>query len=190
MQRGALLILIFALAALPAMSDFDAGLIAYNRGDFATALAEWQPLAEQGHARARFYLGVMYANASGVDRSLRKAVELYRQAAEAGLPEAQNALGFVYRVGNGVAKDDAEAVRWYRLAAEGGIGEAQFNLAGLYARGRGIERDVVQAYKWFSIAAAFGVPEARPALFYTADQMTEAQREEALNLALAWRPRE
>ena len=27
--------------------DFDAGLRAYDAGDFATALSEWMPLAEQ-----------------------------------------------------------------------------------------------------------------------------------------------
>ena len=31
-------------------ADFDKGSAAYETGDFATALAEWKPLAEQGSA--------------------------------------------------------------------------------------------------------------------------------------------
>ena len=42
----------------PASSaDFQKGLDAAQRGDFATALKEWKPLAEQGHANSQFYLG-------------------------------------------------------------------------------------------------------------------------------------
>ena len=43
-----------ALAATPALADFDAGLEAYQQGDFATALKEWRPLAEAGEAKAQF----------------------------------------------------------------------------------------------------------------------------------------
>ncbi len=35
-----------------AQADFQAGLDAYARGDYATALKEWRPLAEQGDAFA------------------------------------------------------------------------------------------------------------------------------------------
>ena len=37
-------------------ADFDKGLAAYQAGDFATALAEWRPLAEQGDAAAHPHL--------------------------------------------------------------------------------------------------------------------------------------
>ena len=38
-------------------ADFQKGLTAYDRGDYATALREWTPLAEQGDARAQFQIG-------------------------------------------------------------------------------------------------------------------------------------
>ncbi len=41
-----LVLSIFCLA-VPAWADFQAGVDAYQRGDYATALREWQPLAEQ-----------------------------------------------------------------------------------------------------------------------------------------------
>ena len=37
-------------------ADNQKGMDAYNRGDYATALREWKPLAEQGNARAQFNL--------------------------------------------------------------------------------------------------------------------------------------
>ena len=37
-------------------ADFQKGMDAAQTGDFATALREWKPLAEQGNARAQFNL--------------------------------------------------------------------------------------------------------------------------------------
>ncbi len=54
------LILGLVLAMPAAAQNIQKGLEAYNRGDFATALREWQPLAEQGHAAAQYNLGRMY----------------------------------------------------------------------------------------------------------------------------------
>jgi TPR repeat protein len=167
---------------------FDAGLTAFHAGDLATAAAEWEPLAERGHAPAQFRMGVLYAAGEGVTRDLPKAASYYRQAAEQGHAEAQNALAFVYRVGNGVKQSFEESIKWYRLAAEAGVAEAQFNLGSLYAGGKGTERDFIEGYKWFSLAAAHDVKEARDALFYCADQMTPAQIAEAQRRAAAWRP--
>ena len=47
-------------------ADFNKGLAAANIGDFATALREWRPLAEQGDAGAQFNLGLMYNEGQGV----------------------------------------------------------------------------------------------------------------------------
>ena len=41
-------------------TDFQKGLTAYNKDDFATALMLWFPLAEAGDAQAQFRLGKMY----------------------------------------------------------------------------------------------------------------------------------
>jgi len=49
-------------------ADYQKGLDAANRGDFATALREWKPLAEQRNAVAQKDLGVMYAFGKGVPK--------------------------------------------------------------------------------------------------------------------------
>ena len=44
-------------AGMSAGADFQKGLTAYKSGDYATALREWKPLAEQGNADAQNNLG-------------------------------------------------------------------------------------------------------------------------------------
>jgi hypothetical protein len=41
-------------------ADFQEGWDAYTKKDYATALREWKPLAEQGNADAQHNLGFMY----------------------------------------------------------------------------------------------------------------------------------
>ena len=42
------LVLSIVCLAMPTWADFQAGLEAYNRGDYMTALREFRPLADQG----------------------------------------------------------------------------------------------------------------------------------------------
>jgi len=101
----------------PAWAGFDEGMAAHERGDYATALREWSPLAEQGHAGAQNNLGFMYRNGQGVPQDYAEALQWYRKAAEQGHAEAQNNLGFMYEDGQGVPQDYAHAHMWYNLAA-------------------------------------------------------------------------
>ena len=54
-------------------ADFQKGLAAYEKGDYATALKEWTPLAEQGDADAQSNLGFMYDNGEGVPQDYVRA---------------------------------------------------------------------------------------------------------------------
>ena len=56
-----LLAVVVVLVAAPAWAaDLQAGADAYAQGDYATALKEWRPVAEQGEATAQGLLGAMY----------------------------------------------------------------------------------------------------------------------------------
>ena len=44
----------------PAWAGFGEGVAAAKRGDYATALREWRPLAKQGNAESQSNLGLMY----------------------------------------------------------------------------------------------------------------------------------
>jgi len=60
------LALVFSASSAAWPQDFSKGLEAARAGDYATALQEWRPLAEQGDASAQHNLGVMYDNGRGV----------------------------------------------------------------------------------------------------------------------------
>ena len=47
-------------AGVSASADFQKGLTAYESGDYATALREWTPLAQQGNADVQYHLGLIY----------------------------------------------------------------------------------------------------------------------------------
>ena len=65
-------------------ADLQKGLDAANRGDFATALLEWRPLAEQGDASAQNNLGFMYVYGKGVLQDYVRAHMWFNIAASSG----------------------------------------------------------------------------------------------------------
>ena len=77
-------------------ADFQKGYTAYQSGDYATALREWTPLAEQGDVDAQYNLGWMYAKGKGVPQDDKTAVKWYRLAAKQGLADAQYNLKWMY----------------------------------------------------------------------------------------------
>ena len=160
-----LLVLIsFLLIPSVLAADFDSGLLAYKEGDYATALKECRPLAEQGDARAQFLLGKMYANGLGVPQDDKEAVIWGILAAEKGHSGAQAFLGAMYANGRGVTQDDKEAAKWYRMAAEQGLDDAQYLLGAMYEEGGGVPQDDREAVKWFRLAAEQGHNSAQVSL--------------------------
>ena len=85
------------------------GVAAYKQGDFATAVHEFVPLAQHGHAEAQFYLGAMYSKGWGVPQDDTAAAQWYRRAATQGLAEAQFNLGWMSIRGVGVPQDLVQA---------------------------------------------------------------------------------
>ncbi len=101
-------------------ADIYKGVDAYISGDFATALREWRPLAEQGDAYAQNNLGLMYYEGEGVPQDDKTAVKWYTLAAEQGIADAQNNLGVMYGTGQGVIQDNVYAHMWGNIAASNG----------------------------------------------------------------------
>ena len=100
----------------PGWAGLDEGEGAYNRGDYATALREWRPLAEQGNAAAQYNLGFMYDKGLGVTQDYAEAARWYRKAAEQGHAGAQYNLGLMYGKGQGVPQVYVLAHMWFNLA--------------------------------------------------------------------------
>jgi uncharacterized protein len=104
----ALVLSVVCLAA-PAWADYQAGTNAYNSGNYATALHEWRPLAEQGDPRAKFRLGSLYETGNGVPWDFAKARQWYEKAAAQGDAIAQFYLGIQFAYGEGVPLDLVQA---------------------------------------------------------------------------------
>ena len=69
MKRLVLTVALLIGLAAPAWAGVAEGVTAYHRGDYATALREFRPLAEQGLAEAQFNLGRLYDKGQGVRRT-------------------------------------------------------------------------------------------------------------------------
>ena len=84
-RRLAIGVVLALLVALPATAqDFQRGMAAYKRGDYAIALQEWKPLAKQGNAQAQFLLGSLYGFGRGVPQDYTEALKWVRKSAEQG----------------------------------------------------------------------------------------------------------
>ena len=130
-------LLLTLLVGNPASSaDFQKGVDAAQSGDYATALREFHPFAEQGDVDAQYSLGVMYETGDGIPQdNLRELILL----AEQGNANAQFILGSMYYNGQGVLQNDKTAVKWYTLAAEQGNADAQHALGVMHEEGRDVE---------------------------------------------------
>ncbi|MCK1541848.1 sel1 repeat family protein [Bradyrhizobium sp. 179] len=181
------------LALAGRVEDADA---AYARGDYATALAFYRPLAESGAYSAQFVLAGMYETGRGVPQSDVEAARWYRRSAEQGFGFAQFNLAMMYSKGKGVVRDDAESAKWMRLAGEQGHVYAQTVPGGLYASGTGVPQDYVEAYKWYNLAASRSTTDANKQNQDNATQMrdlvaarmTPEQIAEAQRLSRDWKP--
>ncbi len=139
--------------SVPALAgSFEDGLESYQRGEYAAAFREWQPLADRDDSVGQFIRGAMCESGHGAAPDIVEAIRWYRQAADQGFAAAQHKMGIIFEKGNGVKQDYTEAAKWFRLAAMQGFVPAQWSLAILYKNGLGVPHDYVQAFIWFDLA--------------------------------------
>ena len=148
---------LMGLSSPVAAQDFDKGLAAAEADNYATALKEWRPLAEQGNAQAQWGLGVLYSQGKGVLQDYSKAIRFYKLSATKNNSDAQLGLAIMYQEGLGVIQDYTEAYNWYRRAAKQGSAVAAGALGYNYSKGtHGYLKDNVMAHAWYNIASANG----------------------------------
>jgi uncharacterized protein len=133
--------------------DLQKGIEALHNRDFATALREFTPLAEQGDASAQFFVGAMHAHGQGVVEDDREAVRWLRLAGHQGDADAQYLLGWMYAKGDGITKDNKKAFEWFRLAADQGNSSAQTIVGAGYRTGIVVATDEKKALDYFRRAA-------------------------------------
>lgn len=94
-------------------SNYNDGFIAAESGNYQSALQQWGPLAEKGHAVAQFNLGLLYHSGSGISLDEKKAIEWYEKSANNGYYKAQEYMAVGYREGwFGLPKDSQKATYW------------------------------------------------------------------------------
>ncbi len=153
--------LMFPLAAQAQESDaFEKGVIAYEDGDYETAMEMWAPLAEEGSPEAQRNVAQLYRLGLGVERDNERAYELYAAAAEENLVEAQVNAAFLLLTGEGVKKDPQQAALWFAKAADQGDALAQFNLGLMYQKGVGVPQDRSIARELYQLSGNQGQKRA------------------------------
>jgi TPR repeat protein len=132
-----------------------------RRRNLKRAFSMWKAAAEQGHVRARFYLGTCYDFGSGIRRNARRAMFWYHQAAICNHDVAQYNLALGYRNGLGVPRSQRIAVKWLRVSAAAGNADAQNDLGYCLHEGLGVGKDGRQAFRWYLRAAGESVVRAQ-----------------------------
>jgi hypothetical protein len=116
------LVALSGLIALSAAAHADAaaGRQAYEKGDYAEAMAEWQAAADKKDPEAEFGLGNLYEFGAGdLLQDYRRAAYWYREAAKRGDIDAEYRLSLIYGAGgDNFASDLAEAEKWADLAVQ------------------------------------------------------------------------
>ena len=121
MKRVGFVIGLSLLSASPAFADFQAGLQAYNNGDFAQAVDLWTAEAGRGDVSSQFNLGRLYEKGvEGYPRDLPKAYAWYRLAAAQDAAQAKQALERLEPIltAGQIEEGNEQAIqifgRWYR----------------------------------------------------------------------------
>lgn len=175
-------------AASTAGADGRTGFLAFEKGDYATAFAEFLPLAEAGQPSAQAALGQMYLDGLGVAKDSAQAARWLELAADGGNARAQAQIGTMYLIGEGVAADPARAAFYTEAAANQNVARAQVDIAAMYFQGVGVARDPAKAYLYAHLAAAQGNEEGVGLKSYMETQLSPDDLARAQGLIQAWRP--
>jgi cell division septation protein DedD len=165
--------------ASPALADVKAGVDAWERGDFAKAIAEWRDPAAKGDADAQFNLGQAYKLGRGVPMDLKIAESWYKKAADRGHVQAADNYGLVLFQDN----RREEAMPFIRASSARGEPRAQYVLATAMFNGDIAEKDWVRAYALMTRASAQGLPQASRSLATMDKYIPLAERTRGTQLA-------
>ncbi|HYJ36555.1 MAG TPA: tetratricopeptide repeat protein, partial [Rhizomicrobium sp.] len=104
----------------PATPSVAAGIVAARNRDFASALANFKPLADQGDADAERAMGqLLMQDCTGL-QDKPAAIGWLTKAATLGNISAQNQLAAAYLTGRGVPQNDAKAFSLFSQTAATG----------------------------------------------------------------------
>jgi hypothetical protein len=172
-----------ALAAAAPLSaqSVKAGIDAWQRADYSSAVAIWRPLAEKGDADAEFNLAQAYRLGRGVPINLAAAKSWFERAANKGHVDAETTLGLLL-FENG---DQASGLKWLKAAAEQGEPRALLVYGTALFNGDSVAQDPILGYAYVSRAAAQGLAPAKDTLAQLDKLMSVEDRKKGVALAMA-----
>jgi uncharacterized protein len=183
--HGAALLAAFAalVCSGPALADVKSGVDAWSRGDYATAVREWEGPAAEGDPDAMFNLGQAYRLGRGVVVNLERAEGLYARAAAAGHLQAADTYGLMlFQDGRREA-----ALPYLQDAARRGDQRSQYLLGIAHFNGDLVEKDWTRAYALLTLARETGLQQAASAMAEMDRHIPLAQRQQAAALAIQLR---
>jgi len=164
----------------PAKEDpVKAGVEAYERGDYKTAVDLWRSAAIKGNADAQFNLGQAYKMGRGVPTDLKQAEEWYRKAAVQGHEEGEANYGLAL-FENGRR---ADAAPWLERGVARGNPRTQYVLGIMLFNADGVAKDWVRAYALMVRASSTGLEAATKALAQMDQYISVKDRQDGLALA-------
>jgi len=172
-------LLLGAVMAIPARADVKEGVDAWSRGDYDTAVAQWQTPANKGDPDAMFNMGQAYKLGRGVPRDMGKAEDYYRRAAQKGHVRAADNYGILLFQ----TSRQAEALPWLNAAADRGEPRAMYILGIAAYNGDYTSKDLVRAYALMTRSAATGLQQAQSSLAAMNDGIPLEQRQQGVALA-------
>lgn len=165
--------------AVPGLADVKDGVDSWSRGDYASAVKQWQGPAAKGDPDAQFNLAQAYKLGRGLSQDLAKAEQLFAKAAAQGHLQAADNLGLLlFQRG-----ERAGAMPYIHAASGRGDPRAHYVLGLAYFNGDGVEKDWERAYALVNLAQQAGLPQATSALVQMDQHIPLEQRQRSVALA-------
>ena len=118
--------------------------------------------AEDGNAKAQYFLGQCYVRGCGTDKNLKQAIYWIKKSAKQGLAIAQSHLANLIVYGHTGSIDDKKTIyNLYKKAAKQGDAHGQEGLAKCYYNGNHVKADHKKALFWYKKAAEQGLSRSQ-----------------------------
>ena len=148
--------LLFTYSTLLADEYYDAGLTAFENGDYRLAYQNWIKSSDNTNAYAQYSIGYLYENGLHLDQNFSKALVWYLKAAANGNVDAQYAAGKMYLEGVGVQIDHEIAITFLESAARSGNIFSILKLGDIHFFNELSISNQVDAEKWYQLASDLG----------------------------------
>lgn len=137
-------------------------------GEYIKAMEIYKMLVEAGGGNAIsdnaiFRMANLYLHGKGVEKDVKKAIQLYEKLADSSV--AMIALAEIYEDSEGEYVDYKKAFELYMKAAKQNDADAMYRIGNLYEKGKGCEKKTMDAIKWYMKSAIRGNEDAKKAAY-------------------------